>query len=74
LFVTTVALTSAPAELADSFAKAGTGDMLKLGALLSFIAGPIALGLSKMIGLERLETKEDLKRAVAAAEAAEAAE
>ena len=74
LFVTTVALTSAPKELADSFAQAGTGDMLKLGALLSFIAGPIALGLSKVIGLERLETKEDLKRAVAAAEAAEAAE
>ncbi|MEC9398648.1 MAG: Na+/H+ antiporter NhaA, partial [Myxococcota bacterium] len=72
LFVTTVALTSAPKELADSFAQAGTGDMLKLGALLSFIAGPIALGLSKVIGLERLETKEDLKRAVAAAEAAEA--
>ena len=71
LFVTTVALTSAPAELADAFSKAGTGDMLKLGALLSFVAGPIALAMSKVIGLEKLETKEDLKRAVEAAEAAE---
>lgn len=68
LFVTTVALSSAPKELADAFMASGTGDMLKLGALLSFSAGPIALVISKIIKLERLETKEDLDRAVAAFE------
>lgn len=66
LFVTTVALQSGEADMLADYAVNKTGDMLKLGALLSFAAGPIAFGISKMIGLKRIETKEDLEREVAA--------
>lgn len=65
LFVTTVALQSGEAELLKAYKAAGTGDMLKLGALLSFAAGPIAFIIAKVIGMERIETKEDLQKAVA---------
>lgn len=68
LFVTTVALQSGDAELLAAYSASKTGDMLKLGALLSFAAGPIAFGISKAIGLKRIETKEDLEREIAAAE------
>lgn len=66
LFVTTVALQSGDADLLAAYAEAKTGDMLKLGALLSFAAGPIAFGISKIIGLKRIETPEDLEREIAA--------
>ena len=66
LFVTTVALQSGDAALLAAYAEAKTGDMLKLGALLSFAAGPIAFGISKIIGLKRIETPEDLEREIAA--------
>lgn len=65
LFVTTVAIQSAPTDLLNQFKESGTSDMLKLGALLSFSAGPIAFLIARGIGLERLETKDDLDRAVA---------
>lgn len=67
LFVTTVALQSGEKSLLDAYEISGTGDMLKLGALLSFAAGPIAFGLSKVIGLKRIDTKEELERAIAEA-------
>ena len=65
LFVTTVAIQSAPTELFNEFRVSGTADMLKLGALLSFTAGPIAFVISKLIGMKRLETADDLERAIA---------
>lgn len=48
LFVTTVAmqLVSLPSS---------TEDMLKLGALLSFAAGPLAYLLAKALGVQRME-------------------
>lgn len=73
LFVTTVALQSGDHAQLVLFKQAGTGDMLKLGALLSFAAGPIALVLSKAMGVERLHTKEELKAAIARFEEEEAA-
>lgn len=48
LFVTAVAMETAPIPPA-------VGDMLKLGALLSFIAGPIAWGLSKLFKVQRID-------------------
>ena len=64
LFVTTVALQSGATELLVEYKIHGTGDMLKLGALLSFTAGPIAFILSKFIGMKRIETPQDLLLAV----------
>jgi NhaA family Na+:H+ antiporter len=52
LFVTTVALELAPQQgwvLAE-----GTSDMLKLGALLSFAAGPIAWIMAIMMKVEKI--------------------
>ncbi len=52
LFVTTVALDLAPAQgwiLPD-----GAADMLKLGALLSFVAGPLAWMMAKAFKVKRL--------------------
>lgn len=63
LFVTTVAT-----DGQDALKAAKVDDMLKLGALLSFLAGPIALGISKAIGMKRIETPEELEAAVAATE------
>ncbi len=64
LFVTTVALQTGDPALLERFAEAGTGDMLKLGALLSFAAGPVAFVLAKVIGLERINTAAELKAAI----------
>lgn len=52
LFVTTVAIGTGvvPGEV---------GDMLKLGALLSFSAGPIAFVLSKLFAVEKIHHKPD---------------
>ena len=66
LFVTTVALQTGDPALLERFKVAGTGDMLKLGALLSFAAGPAAFVLARVIGLERINTSAELKAAVAA--------
>ncbi len=68
LFVTTVALQSGSTEMIASFKAAGTGDMLKLGALLSFAAGPIAFAISKAIGLEKINTTAELKAQIQASE------
>ena len=68
LFVTTVALQSGEADMLQAFAEVKTGDKLKLGALLSFAAGPIALLISKAMKLKRIETKLELDAAIAAAE------
>lgn len=46
------------------------GDMLKLGALLSFAAGPIAVLAGKILKIEKLDTPEELARAVEAHNAA----
>ena len=72
LFVTTVALQSGSSELLAQYKIAHTGDMLKLGALLSFAAGPIALLLSKALGLKRIGSPDELRVAIEAADAAEA--
>ena len=71
LFVTSVALKQAPPALLESFAKSGTEGMLKLGALMSFSAGALAFVLSKLVGIKRLNTPEELAAAIAQAEAAE---
>jgi NhaA family Na+:H+ antiporter len=67
LFVTTVALQTGDPALLARFDVAGTGDMLKLGALLSFAAGPAAFVLARIIGLERINTAAELKSAIDAA-------
>lgn len=72
LFVTTVALQSGSSELLEAYRQAGTGDMLKLGALLSFTAGPLAFGISKLIKLERIDSPEELKKAKEAFKAEQA--
>lgn len=72
LFVTSVALKQAPPELIASFKQHGTEDMLKLGALLSFGSGLVSFILSKVMGIKRLNTPEELAAAIAAAEAEEA--
>ncbi|MEM1347034.1 MAG: Na+/H+ antiporter NhaA [Myxococcota bacterium] len=69
LFVTTVALSSGEAATLEAFKASGTGDMLKLGALLSFAAGPIAFIISRVINLERVNTSDELKAAIANMEA-----
>lgn len=48
LFVTAVAMETAPIP-------EPVGDMLKLGALLSFVAGPIAWGLARIFDVERID-------------------
>lgn len=61
LFVTTVALGLAPLQgwhLPDH-----VGDMLKLGALLSFAAGPIAWVLAKITGVEKINGDEPTEAA-----------
>src|SRR5690554_296133 len=45
------------------------GDMLKLGALLSFAAGPIAVVMGIMFKIKKLQTPEEVAVAVAAMEA-----
>lgn len=67
LFVTTVA--TGDNEILKA---AGVDGMLKLGALLSFGAGPIALIISKVMGLKKINTPEELAAAVAEVEAQEA--
>lgn len=57
LFVTTVALGLSAKQ--GWILPPGTGDMLKLGALLSFAAGPIAFVLSKLLRVERINQKRD---------------
>lgn len=52
LFVSTVAMQVAPIP-------AQTGDMLKLGALLSFAAGPIAWGMSRMMKVKRITDESE---------------
>ena len=52
LFVTTVALGTGAIDISQA---PHVGDMLKLGALLSFAAGPIAWVLSKVFGVEKIE-------------------
>jgi NhaA family Na+:H+ antiporter len=52
LFVTTVALGLAPAQGWEL--PPGTGDMLKLGALLSFAAGPIAWIMAIIMKVEKI--------------------
>lgn len=69
LFVTTVALQSGDHATLVKLEAAGVGDMLKLGALFSFAAGPIALIMSKAMKLERITTRDELKAAIARAEA-----
>ena len=51
LFVTGVALTP---QLAPDLVGTTTGDMLKLGALLSFAAGPIAWIMAKVLSIEKI--------------------
>ncbi len=53
LFVTAVALETAPIP-------AVTGDMLKLGALLSFVAGPIAWMMGRAFKIRKINTQEEL--------------
>ena len=54
LFVTSVALSNGVSpEAAAEYAKYGTADMLRLGALLSFAAGPIAWLFAKMLNVGR---------------------
>ena len=54
LFVTSVALSNGVSpEAAAEYAKYGTADMLRLGALLSFAAGPIAWLFAKMLKVGR---------------------
>ena len=67
LFVTTVAT-------GDNLVlkAAGVDGMLKLGALLSFGAGPIALIMSKAMGLKKINTPEELAAAVAEVDAQDA--
>ena len=67
LFVTTVALSQAPAQ--GWHIDEHTAGMLKLGALFSFAAGPIAWGLSLLTHVKKIHTPEDLAAAIAAAEA-----
>ncbi len=57
LFVTTTALNLAPMQ-GWTHLPAHVGDMLKLGALLSFGAGPIAWVLAKFTGVQRITGKE----------------
>ncbi len=52
LFVTTVALSLAPQQ--GWVLPPGTGDMLKLGALLSFAAGPLAWILAIVLKVEKI--------------------
>lgn len=73
LFVTSVALKQAPAAMLEAFKASGTEDMLKLGALMSFAAGGVSFALSKVMGIKRLNTPEELAAAIAEAEAEEAA-
>jgi len=40
-------------------------DKVKMGALLSFFAGLTSLGLAKALGVRRINTEEDLARAIA---------
>jgi len=54
LFVTGVALKSGTPELIAQFKATGTEDMIKLGALLSFAAGGIAMVLGKMFGIKKI--------------------
>src|SRR5690554_626162 len=67
LFVTTVALSQAPAQ--GWHIDEHTAGMLKLGALFSFAAGPIAWGLSLLTHVKKIHTPEDLAAAITAAEA-----
>lgn len=63
LFVTGIVVDLAPAKgwhLPDHI-----GDMLKLGALLSFAAGPIAIVVGKLLKIERLDTPEEVALAIA---------
>ncbi len=53
LFVTAVALETAPIPTI-------TGDMLKLGALLSFVAGPIAWMMARAFKVRKINTQEEL--------------
>ncbi|AWV89692.1 Na+/H+ antiporter NhaA [Bradymonas sediminis] len=71
LFVTTVALSQAPAQ--GWHIDETTAGMLKLGALLSFAAGPLAWLLSLATHVEKINTPEEAAAAAAAGEAAAAA-
>ena len=54
LFVTSVALsTGVTPELSEIYVKSGTADMLRLGALLSFAAGPLAWIMAKVLGIQK---------------------
>ncbi|MEE2960685.1 MAG: Na+/H+ antiporter NhaA [Myxococcota bacterium] len=60
LFVTSVALKAGISpELQALYAESGTADMLKLGALLSFAAGPIAWMTASLLKVKKIHTKEE---------------
>lgn len=54
LFVTTVAYGTLPAEMQQLWAEVHVTDMLKLGALLSFAAGPIAWLMAIALKVEKI--------------------
>jgi NhaA family Na+:H+ antiporter len=69
LFVTTVALGLAPQQ-GWTNVPANFGDMLKLGALMSFAAGPIAWIMAIIMKVEKIHTPEQAAEAARSGEAA----